>query len=70
MFRATSLTPATAPTIRALADLHPATLALMHGPAFTGDCEQALRDLADAYDERLAAEGVRVHGPGTVPAGD
>ncbi len=62
-FRATCLTPGTAPAIRALADLQPATLALMHGPAFAGDCEQALRDLADAYDARLAAEGARLHGP-------
>jgi flavorubredoxin len=63
VFRATCLTPSTGPTIRALADLHPATLALMHGPAFAGDCEQALRDLAAAYDDRLAAEGARLHGP-------
>jgi flavorubredoxin len=69
LFRATCLTPATAPAIRALADLHPATLALMHGPAFAGDCEQALRDLADAYDERLGAEGARVHGVVPPPAG-
>jgi hypothetical protein len=24
----------------------------MHGPSFDGDCEQALRDLADAYEAR------------------
>jgi hypothetical protein len=29
----------------------------MHGPAYIGDCPQALRDLADAYDQRLLAEG-------------
>jgi flavorubredoxin len=63
VFHATCLTPATGPTIRALADLRPTTLGLMHGPAFAGDCEQALRDLADAYDARLAAEGFRLHGP-------
>ncbi|MBW8765619.1 MAG: MBL fold metallo-hydrolase [Geodermatophilales bacterium] len=63
IFRATCLTPATGPTIRALAELRPATLALMHGPAFTGDCVQALHDLADAYDERLEVEGLRLHGP-------
>ena len=61
-FRATCLTPGTAPALRALAVLQPATLALMHGPAFAGDCGQALRDLADGYEERLAAEGVRLHG--------
>jgi flavorubredoxin len=63
VFHATCLTPATGPTIRALADLQPTTLGLMHGPAFAGDCAQALRDLADAYDARLAAEGFRLHGP-------
>jgi flavorubredoxin len=62
-FRATCLTPATGPAIRALAELHPHTLGLMHGPAFTGDCAQALRDLAAAYDKRLQAEGTRVHVP-------
>ncbi|MBI3756831.1 MAG: MBL fold metallo-hydrolase [Deltaproteobacteria bacterium] len=51
-FLATALTPHTAPTIRRLAALKPATLALMHGPAFCGDCERALLSLADAYEER------------------
>jgi hypothetical protein len=32
-------------------------MALMHGPAFTGDCGQALRDLADAYEARLTGAG-------------
>jgi flavorubredoxin len=63
LFGATCLTPATGPTIRRLAELRPTTLALMHGPSFTGDCVQALRDLADAYDERLETEGIRLHGP-------
>jgi hypothetical protein len=40
--------------MRSLADLAPRTLALMHGPSFTGDCAGALRDLADAYAERLS----------------
>jgi hypothetical protein len=35
----------------------------MHGPAFAGNCGQALRDLADAYDHRLESEGIRLHGP-------
>jgi flavorubredoxin len=63
VFHATCLTPATGPTIRALADLQPTTLGLMHGPSFTGDCVQELHDLADAYDTRLTTEGVRLHGP-------
>ena len=53
-FHGTSLTPLTAPTIHRLADLAPATMALMHGPAFTGDCARALHDLGDAYAELLA----------------
>ena len=31
------------------------TLALMHGPAYTGDCKQALLELADDFDRRIAA---------------
>jgi flavorubredoxin len=52
-FKATALTPNTAPTIRRLAALQPAMLALMHGPAFRGDCARALNVLADAYAQRL-----------------
>jgi flavorubredoxin len=54
MFRDTCLTPSTAPTMRSLAELNPRTLALMHGPSFAGDCAGALRELADAYADRLA----------------
>lgn len=50
---ATSLTPSTAPTLRRLAELSPAALALMHGPVYRADGAQALRDLATAYAERL-----------------
>jgi flavorubredoxin len=53
VFRATCLTPETAPTIRRLAELEPATLGLMHGPSFTGDATAQLRGLADAYEDRL-----------------
>ena len=45
----TALTPATAPVLRGLADLDVRTLALMHGPAYVGDCSTALRGLADGY---------------------
>ena len=55
LFGATCLTATTATTLRRLADLEPRTLALMHGPAFAGDCAGALRDLAGAYDERFTA---------------
>jgi flavorubredoxin len=64
-YGATCLTPATAPTLRVLADLKPTALCLMHGPAYRGDGEAALRDLADAYEERLVAEGMRLHAPTT-----
>jgi flavorubredoxin len=49
------LAPATAATIRDLAGLAPRTLALMHGPAFAGDCAAALHALADGYAGRIAA---------------
>jgi flavorubredoxin len=58
MMRATSLTPRTAPTIRRLADLRPSTLALMHGPSFSGDGASALLGLADHYQGRLEKEMV------------
>ena len=50
LFHASAITPATAPTIRALAKLSPERLALMHGSAFEGDCAKALGELADAYE--------------------
>jgi flavorubredoxin len=53
VFAATALTPNTAPSIRRLADMAPKTLALMHGPAYTGDAVTALRELADDYERRL-----------------
>ena len=41
--------PQAAPTLRRLAALNPKTIALMHGPAFTGDGGAALTALADYY---------------------
>jgi flavorubredoxin len=55
----TCLTPALAPTLRALADLKPRTLAPMHAPAYEGDCVAMLGGLAAAYEERLTAELAR-----------
>lgn len=57
LFRATCLTPDTAPTIRRLADLAPATLAIMHGSSYAGDCAKALHALADDYEYRFEARG-------------
>lgn len=51
----TALTPTTAPKIRALADLDIDTIALMHGPAFQGDCTKTLLELGDGYASLLAA---------------
>jgi flavorubredoxin len=53
LFRFSSLHPSTGRTIRRLATLSPRMLALMHGPAFNGDCATALRALADDYDRRI-----------------
>lgn len=60
IFGGTALTPTTAPTIAALADLAPRTLALMHGPSATGNCDAALRELAGDYAQRLASDSSAV----------
>jgi flavorubredoxin len=52
-FRFSSLHPSTGRTIRRLATLAPRMLALMHGPAFDGDCTAALQALASDYDRRI-----------------
>jgi flavorubredoxin len=52
LFRYSCLNPTMGATIRALAELSPRTLALMHGPSFSGDGAAALRALADDYDRR------------------
>jgi flavorubredoxin len=57
LFHYSSLAPTSSATVRRLADLDIATLALMHGPAFTGDCHTALLDLADDFDKRIAEAG-------------
>ena len=55
IFGDTALTPTTGPTLRRLADLGATTMALMHGPAFDGDCAESLHGLASAFEERMAA---------------
>jgi flavorubredoxin len=55
IFHSMSLAPDSAPRIRRLAELDVTTLALMHGPAFTGDCRAALLDLADNYATMVKA---------------
>jgi flavorubredoxin len=55
VFHATALTPTTGRSIRRLAELKPEALALMHGPAFRGDCSGALNALAEGYERRFEA---------------
>ena len=55
IFKYSALNPQMGTTIRALSKLAPKTLALMHGPSFSGDGAAALRALADDYDRRLLA---------------
>jgi flavorubredoxin len=45
-------------SLHRLADLKPKTIAVMHGSAFAGDGERALRDLAVVMRDVLASEGV------------
>ena len=54
LFKYSSLAPGMGETIRSLAKLAPRTLALMHGPSFSGDGGAALRALADDYDRRVS----------------
>jgi flavorubredoxin len=53
LFKASALTPQTAPTIRKLAALEPRTIAVMHGSSFNGDGAAALNALADGYAQRV-----------------
>lgn len=55
MFRQTCLAPDTGRRLRALGDLEPATLAVMHGSSYRGDGRKALYELATGY-EALAAQ--------------
>ena len=60
MFKYSCLNPDMGSTIRSLSELAPRTLALMHGPSFTGDCAAALRALADDYDRRISGRTIAV----------
>jgi flavorubredoxin len=55
VFGATSIGPLTAPTLRRLAELAPNALAVMHGASFKGDAAAQLAELAQMYEQRLAA---------------
>jgi flavorubredoxin len=56
IFRYSALNPAMGRTIRSLAGLAPATLALMHGPSYRGNGAAALNALADDYERRMSEE--------------
>ena len=62
---ATCLTPQTAPTLRRLAQLKPAAMAVMHGSSFRGDCAGALEVLAEDYERRVRDEKIRGQSPKT-----
>jgi flavorubredoxin len=55
IFHGSSLSAHGGATIRRLAELEPATLALMHGASYTGDAAGVLRDLAADHDRRVLA---------------
>jgi len=52
-FWQTSMGPAVPAAYRRLADLEPATLAVMHGSSYNGDCGTLLRNLAEVYETRF-----------------
>jgi len=58
LFKYSALAPGMGATIRGLSKLAPRTLALMHGPSFTGDGAAALRALADDYDRRASDQAL------------
>jgi flavorubredoxin len=60
LFRYSSLSPLMGPTLRRLSEIAPKTLALMHGPSFSGDGGAALRALADDYDRRAEDRGITI----------
>jgi len=68
IFRYSSLNAGMGGTIRGLAELGPRTLALMHGPSFSGDGASALRALADDYDRRVRASFADAFPAGTSTA--
>ena len=54
LFKYSALNPDMGATILRLAKFTPRTLALMHGPSFSGDSAGALRALAEDYERRTA----------------
>jgi len=54
MFHQMSMAPHTGATLRALGDLQPRTLAIMHGSSYAGDGGSALHDFATGLEELVA----------------
>jgi flavorubredoxin len=54
LFSSTSCGPTLLPTLHALADLEPTTLAVMHGSSYRGDGGTQLRSLAAGYAASIA----------------
>ena len=52
-FPSAAITPLAVPTMHRLGGLNARTLALMHGPAYSGDCAAAFGALAQDYQHRL-----------------
>lgn len=55
LFGASSLTPGTGEALRALAELRPQTLAIMHGSSYHGDGSATLNHLAQEYETLIAS---------------
>lgn len=62
LFKYSSLNPDMGNTLRGLARLAPRTLALMHGPSFSGDGQATLSALATDYDRRASARWLTDNG--------
>ena len=60
LFKYYALNPDMGATIHGLAKLTPRTLALMHGPSFSGDGAGALRALAEDYERRTVSRGMAI----------
>jgi len=60
VFKYSALNPGMGATIRSLTRLAPRTLALMHGPSFSGDGAAALHALADDYDRRVSGHAAEL----------
>jgi len=54
---------ATSRNLHKLASLKPATLAIMHGSSFKGDCARALTELDQAFEQVFGSQGTNPRKP-------